>query len=103
MAAAESRDDNIRKYEEIGTHPAANHNSIAVALAFHRSIGAERKIARLRYLRNRWADRLLKDGNGRVKMFTKIGPAESGAIAVVGVECLDMESLVRWLKYKLRI
>ena len=44
--------DDIRKYEEIGTHPAAIHNSIAVSLAFHRSIGAERKIARLRMLRD---------------------------------------------------
>src|SRR2546423_6589086 len=28
MAAAVSQDNNIRKYEEIGTHPAANHNRI---------------------------------------------------------------------------
>ncbi|MDH4352156.1 MAG: aminotransferase class V-fold PLP-dependent enzyme, partial [Gemmatimonadota bacterium] len=51
MAAAESMDDNIRKFEEIGTHPAANHNAIAEALTFHRAIGVERKVARLRYLR----------------------------------------------------
>jgi selenocysteine lyase/cysteine desulfurase len=42
MAAPASMDENIRKYEEIGTHPAANHNAISAALAFHRSIGAER-------------------------------------------------------------
>ena len=58
MAAPASMDDNIRKYEEIGTHPAANHNAIAAALAFHRAIGAERKIARLRFLRDRWAKRV---------------------------------------------
>jgi isopenicillin-N epimerase len=103
MAAGETQDADIRKYEEIGTHPAANHNSIAVALAFHRAIGAERKIARLRYLRNRWADRLLKEGNGRVKMFTPIGPNESGAIAVVGVEGMDMGALGGWLYNKQRI
>ena len=34
--AGEAMDEDIRKYEEIGTHPAANHNAIAVALAFHR-------------------------------------------------------------------
>ena len=51
-------DEDIRKYEEIGTHPAANHNAIEVALAFHRGIGAERKAARLRFLRDRWARRL---------------------------------------------
>ena len=55
MAAGADQSENIRKYEEIGTHPAANHNAIAAALAFHRSIGVERKAARLRYLRNRWA------------------------------------------------
>ncbi len=49
MAAAVEQDDNIRKYEEIGTHPAANHNAIAVAIAFNRGIGMDRKIARLRY------------------------------------------------------
>ena len=49
------QDNDIRKYEEIGTHPAANHNAISVALAFHRGIGVDRKIARLRFLRDRWA------------------------------------------------
>jgi selenocysteine lyase/cysteine desulfurase len=42
MAAPASMDENVRKYEEIGTHPAANHNAIAAALAFHRAIGGER-------------------------------------------------------------
>src|SRR6185503_14647746 len=53
--ANESRAADIRKFEEIGTHPAAMHNAIAEALEFHHSIGGERKAARLRYLRNRWA------------------------------------------------
>ena len=48
MAAPATMNDNIRKYEEIGTHPAANHNAISAALAFHRGIGSERKIARLK-------------------------------------------------------
>ena len=46
MAAAKEQDENIRKYEEIGTHPAANHNAISAALAFHRGIGSDRKAAR---------------------------------------------------------
>src|SRR6058998_104941 len=58
--AAASKADNIRKFEEIGTHPAANHNAIAEALAFHRAIGIERKAARLRYLNERWATRVEK-------------------------------------------
>jgi selenocysteine lyase/cysteine desulfurase len=58
MAAPESMRENVRKFEEIGTHPAANHNAIAEALTFHESIGGERKAARLRYLRDRWMDRV---------------------------------------------
>ena len=55
MASGERQDDDIRKFEEIGTHPAANHNAICEALAFNQNIGIERKAARLRYLRDRWA------------------------------------------------
>ncbi len=51
MAAPESMDKNIRKFEEIGTHPAAMHNAILQALEFHGTIGADRKFARLRYLK----------------------------------------------------
>jgi isopenicillin-N epimerase len=76
--AAASRADNIRKFEEIGTHPAANHNAIAEALTFHEGIGIERKAARLRYLRNRWADRLGK--NPKFRIHTNLDPAHSCAI-----------------------
>jgi selenocysteine lyase/cysteine desulfurase len=85
--AAETQKDNIRKFEEIGTHPAANHNSIAEAMSFHEGIGAERKAARLRYLRDRWAKRLA--GNPKFRIHTNLtDPAQSCAIAnvqVVGV------------------
>ena len=75
MAAAAEQDADIRKYEEIGTHPAANHNAIAVAIAFNRGIGTDRKIARLRYLRDRWAKQLLA-ASDRVKMITRDRPDE---------------------------
>src|SRR5690606_17669977 len=70
-----------RKFEEIGTHPAANHNAIAEALTFHEGIGSERKAARLRYLRNRWADRL--GSSARFRIHTNLDPAHSCAIGNV--------------------
>jgi len=103
MAGAVEQEDNIRKYEEIGTHPAANHNAIAVALAFHHSIGAERKIARLRYLRDRWAKRVVAESGGRARMLTAIGPNENGAIGVVSVDGVDIGKLRDWLLTKHRI
>src|SRR3954469_23664669 len=99
MAAAPEQDGDIRKYEEIGTHPAANHNAIAVAIAFTRGIGMERKIARLRYLRDRWAKQLLA-ASDRAKMITPIGPNTSGAIGVFTVEGMDMAKLGGWLLSK---
>ncbi len=87
MAASESMNDNIRKFEEIGTHPAANHNAIAEALAFHDGIGAERKIARLRYLRDRWMRRL--QGQPGVMLHTSFDPAMAGGLANVGIEGIE--------------
>jgi len=84
--AAASQTGNIRKFEEIGTHPAANHNAIVEALNFHEGIGAERKAARLRYLRDRWASRLARQA--KFKIHTSMDPAQSCAIAnvqIVGV------------------
>ena len=96
MAGAIEQEDNIRKYEEIGTHPAANHNAIAVAIAFNRGIGSQRKIARLRYLRDRWAKQVLA-ASDRAHMITEIGPDKSGAIGVFGIDGMDMGKLGGWL------
>jgi selenocysteine lyase/cysteine desulfurase len=99
MAGSIEQEDNIRKYEEIGTHPAANHNAIAVAIAFNRGIGKDRKIARLRYLRDRWAKQILA-ASDRAFMITPIGPDKSGAVGVFGVEGMDMGKLGGWLNAK---
>jgi isopenicillin-N epimerase len=103
MAGTVEQESDIRKYEEIGTHPAANHNAIAVSLAFHRAIGADRKIARLRFLRDRWAKRVLAECDGRAHMLTPIGPSESGAIGVVSIDGVDIAKLQTWLLARHRI
>ncbi len=102
MAAPKTMDANIRKFEEIGTHPAANHNAISVALAFHRSIGAERKVARLRHLRNRWAKRLLA-ASDRIRIPTPLDGTDAGAIALVQIEGVDSVKLAQWLLDKHRV
>jgi selenocysteine lyase/cysteine desulfurase len=101
MAAPAELDGNIRKYEEIGTHPAANHNAIAEALAFHHGIGAERKAARLRYLRDRWMKRL--SGQKGVRIHTSFDPAMSCAIGNVGIDGVDTKKLADYLWERRRI
>jgi isopenicillin-N epimerase len=102
MAAPAGMDENVRKYEEIGTHPAANHNAIAVALAFHRGIGAERKAARLRLLRDRWAKRLAA-ADPRIRILTPLNDTDSCGIGFVHVEGIDTEKLQAHLWDKDRI
>jgi selenocysteine lyase/cysteine desulfurase len=95
------RAKDIRKFEEIGTHPAANHNAIAEALAFHDGIGSERKAARLRYLRNRWAERL--KATGRFRIHTSLDPVQSCAIGTVQILGVDTGKAVQQLWDKWRI
>jgi selenocysteine lyase/cysteine desulfurase len=99
MAAPETLKDNIRKFEEIGTHPAANHNAISEALTFHESIGVERKAARLRYLRDRWAARLGR--LPKVKILHSPDPAQSCGLGFLGLEGLNAAKVAEelWQKH----
>jgi selenocysteine lyase/cysteine desulfurase len=96
-----SRAADIRKFEEIGTHPAANHNAIAEALVFHHGIGAERKAARLRYLKERWARRVMD--RPRIQFHTSLDPALSCAIGTVGIEGMPPAQIAARLWEKWRI
>ena len=101
MAAPEAMNSNIRKFEEIGTHPASQRNSITEAVTFHESIGVERKAARFRYLRKRWSNRL-RDLPG-VKLLTSDDPELSCGIGLVSVDGLGATELSGHLLEKHRI
>jgi isopenicillin-N epimerase len=96
-----SKVSDIRKFEEIGTHPAANHNAIAEALTFHEGIGIERKAARLRYLRDRWAKRLAE--HPKIRLQTSLDPAQSCAIATVQITSVPTPKVVAALWERWRI
>ncbi len=93
--------ENIRKFEEIGTHPAATHNAIAEAIAFHRAIGTERKLARLRYLRDRWATRLRALPAARLN--TDLAPELSCGLANLRLLNVDSSKLGEHLWTRHRI
>ncbi|NNE47145.1 MAG: aminotransferase class V-fold PLP-dependent enzyme [Rhodothermales bacterium] len=101
QAAAEKQDNDIRKFEEIGTHPAANYLSISEALAFHQGIGSKRKQERLRYLTQYWAEKVLPiDG---VRLHTSLREGLSCAIATVQIEGVDSGDLASHLWTEHRI
>jgi selenocysteine lyase/cysteine desulfurase len=101
MAAPDSMRDNIRKFEEIGTHPASQRGAITEALNFHESIGAERKAERFRYLRKRWSNRLGELPG--VKILNSDDPEQSCAIGFISIEGFDAPKLAKYLWDKYRI
>jgi len=101
MAAREDQAGDIRKFEEIGTHPAANYLAIGDALNFHQGIGPERKQARLVHLRDYWARRLLE--HDRVRLHTSLKPGLACGIATVQIDGVDTGKLNTWLWREHRI
>ena len=101
MGADESLKNDIRKFEQIGTHPASQRNAIAEALNFHDSIGAERKAERFRYLRRRWSDEVRKLPG--VKILNSDDPEQSCGIGFVSIEAIEASKLVNhlWNKYRI--
>jgi isopenicillin-N epimerase len=99
--ASETKKSDIRKFEEIGTHPAANHNAIAEALTFHQGIGSDRKAARLRYLKERWAARLQQ--HARIRIHTNLAASHSCAIGTVQITGVPTPKVVARLWDRWRI
>ena len=101
MAAEKKEASDIRKFEEIGTHPAANRLAIGEALLFHNGLGPKRKEARLRYLSRYWMNRL-KDVP-RVRFHTSFDAAQSCAIATVEIEGVEPSAIGDYLMNKHKI
>ncbi|MFN0172944.1 MAG: aminotransferase class V-fold PLP-dependent enzyme [Bryobacteraceae bacterium] len=86
FAASPSQDNDIRKFEQIGTHPSANFLAIGEAITFHQTIGPERKFARLRYLRQLWTSRLIsRPGLG----LGTLTPPEAGGLGLLTLDGRD--------------
>ncbi len=101
MAADKTEANDIRKFEEIGTHSAAPKLAIGEAILFHNGIGAERKEARLRYLSRYWMNRLKDLPNA--KFNTSFDDRQSCAIANINIEGVDPVALGGYLMSKHKI
>jgi selenocysteine lyase/cysteine desulfurase len=101
MAADKSQKNDIRKFEEIGTHPAAPRLAIGEAILYHNGIGAKRKEARLRYLSRYWMNKLKDLPN--VRFHTSWEPNQSCGIANVEIVGVDTGALGTYLFDKHKI
>jgi selenocysteine lyase/cysteine desulfurase len=94
-------DTDIMKLNHTGTHPVHTDLAIADAIAFHETIGIQRKEARLRYLQTYWTEKVRKLPN--VILNTPSDPARTCAIANVGVKGVAPADLAKTLLDKYRI
>jgi isopenicillin-N epimerase len=101
MAAESKQANDIRKFEEIGTHSAAPRLAIGEALLFHNGLGGKRKEARLRYLSRYWMNHL--KGIPKVSFNTSFDPTQSCAIANVNIEGIEPAAIGAYLFNKHRI
>jgi len=101
MASEGQNKNDIRKYEEIGTHSAAMRLAIGEAILFHNAIGGKRKEERLRYLSRYWMNNL--KSIPKVGFNTSFDPKQSCAIANFKVEGVDPVALGSHLMSKHKI
>ncbi len=103
MAARHEQRADIRKFEELGTQPYAAQLAILEALVFHHAIGAANKLARLRYLRQRWVDRLRASAGERLQLRTSLSPRFSAGFATFHIDGLDDQALLESLWRRERV
>ncbi len=101
MASDKTQVNDIRKFEEIGTHSAAMRLAIGEAIAYHNAIGGKRKEARLRYLSRYWMNKL-KDVP-KIGFNTSFDERQSCAIANVKVDGVDPVKIGGYLMSKHKI
>ncbi len=101
MASEDKNKNDIRKYEEIGTHSAAMRLAIGEAILFHNAIGGKRKEERLRYLSRYWMNNL--KAMPKVGFNTSFDPKQSCAIANFKIDGVDPVALGGHLMSKYKI
>ena len=101
FAAPAGEQENIRKFEHLGTRPFFIEQAIGKAIEFYEMIGAERKEHRLLYLKNYWMHKV-KDLPG-VQLGTSMKPGFGCAIGIVNVEGRKPRELDEFLLIKYRI
>jgi selenocysteine lyase/cysteine desulfurase len=101
FGAGDKEDDNIRKFEHLGTRPFYIEQATDKAIDFYDMIGGKRKEERLLFLKNYWMERV-KDVP-KVKLHTSFKKDFGCAIGLVSVEGKTPAELdaYLWANYKI--
>ena len=98
FGSLDSMRGDVRKFEEIGTSPAAARAAIAEAVTFHRAVGPERKAERLRYLTMRWINGLRS--RPQVRILSSLQRNETWGLATFAINGMAAPAVVSRLQDK---
>jgi selenocysteine lyase/cysteine desulfurase len=87
--------EDVYRLNHTGTHPCATDLTIADAIDFFNMIGADKKEARLRFLKDYWTSRV--KGNTKIILNTPLDATRSCGIANVGVKGMTPGTLAKRL------
>lgn len=87
--------DNIRKLEQLGTRPESAHVGLHEAIRLHEEIGPEHKVARMRYLQQRWRKGVSSISG--IVLNTPDDPARSASVGNVGLAGVEPRALADYL------
>ncbi len=97
------KEDDIRKFETLGTRSFASEMAIGTAVDFHNVIGSKRKEDRLRFLKDYWVEKVSK--NPKVKIQTSKNPKHSCSLCIFSIAGMKPEDIEKTLldKYKIHV
>jgi len=84
LSSVEPDGEDIKKFESLGTRSFASEMAIGTAIDFHNIIGAKRKEARLRFLKDYWTEKVAK--LPKSKITTSLTAKHSCGIATIGFD-----------------
>ncbi len=88
--------NDIRKFEHLGTRSIPTEMAIGQAVDFHNGIGSARKEARLRYLKNYWAEKVR--AHPGVKLNTSMKSEFSCGIGNFNIPGKDLHKIYQYIK-----
>ncbi len=92
LAHPEPQSDDIKKFENLGTRSFPIEAAIGESISFHNGIGIKRKEERLRYLKNYWAEKIIK--LPKVKLNTSLKREYSGAIGNFSIDGMEPSQII---------
>jgi len=101
FGAGDKEEENIRKFEHLGTRPFYIEQAIDKAIDFYDMIGGKRKEERLLFLKNYWMERVQNLPKVKVHTsFKKEFGCAIGSVSVEGKTPAELDSYL-WSNYKI--